>query len=220
MMRTWLKQALAPLLYRHPVPELPPVRLYLYLDAIWRTRALPGAVVEVGCFQCGTSANAFRMTQAIGLNRRHVCIDTFGGFVGGQFARDVELGTAPAHEKGFQANSLALVTTLLELWNVAGIELVQADVAAMSSDRLPEQIAVALIDVDLEAPTYAALEKVYPRLVPGGVILVDDCSAEASNVFRGARVGYQRFAAERHCPERYVFGMGWIGDAPPGSPAD
>lgn len=220
MSRAWLKQALAPWLYRHPVPELPPTRLYLYLDAIWRTRALPGAIVEVGCFQCGTSASAFRMTRAIGLNRRHVCIDTFGGFVGSQFARDVALGTSPAHERGFQANSLALVTRLLELWRVSEIELVQADIAALATDRLPDQIAVALVDVDLEAPTHAALEKIYPRLVAGGAILIDDCSADASNVFRGARVGYQRFIADRHLPERYAFGMGCIGDVPPQLPAD
>ena len=209
-MRLWLKHALVPLLYRRPVPELPPERLYLLFDALVHTRAVPGAIVEVGCFQCGTSAWAYRLVEALELKRRYVCVDTFGGFVESQFARDVDVGTAPSHRSGFRANSLAFVRRLLTQWGVGGVELLQADIVALPVERLPEQIAVALLDVDLEAPTYAALDKVYPRLAPGGMILVDDCSTAASNPFRGARLGYERFVRERQLPERFAFGMGCV----------
>jgi O-methyltransferase len=59
-------------------------------------------------------------------------------------------------------------------------------------------------------PTYAALQKIVPRLPPGGVVLVDDCSDDRSNTFRGPRVGYSRFVAEHGLPETYVMGMGRI----------
>ena len=42
MIRERIKRLLAPLRYPHPVPELSNDRLYLYMDALWRTRALPG----------------------------------------------------------------------------------------------------------------------------------------------------------------------------------
>lgn len=209
-MRLWLKRALIPLLYRRPVPELPPERLYLLLDALTRTKALPGAVVEVGCFQCGTSAWAYRMLQALALPRRYVCVDTFGGFVDAQFSHDVDVGTAPSRRDGFRVNSPAFVRRLLDHWGVGGIELLAADIVTLPEAQLPGEIAVALLDVDLDAPTYAALEKIYPRLANGGIILVDDCSDDASNPFRGARLGYSRFVRERGMDERFEFGMGVI----------
>jgi O-methyltransferase len=209
-MPLWLKQALVPLFYRHPVPELSAERLYLYFDAMARTRARPGGVVEIGCFRCGTSAWAYRMLKALGVARPYLCVDTFGGFVEAQFSDDVAAGTIRSHRRGFSANSREFVQRLLEQWDVAGIALIQGDIVTLPATRLPDQIAVALIDVDLDAPTYAALEKVYPRLVAGGSILVDDCSDAPSNPFRGARIGYERFVRQHHLPEHYEFGMGRI----------
>jgi O-methyltransferase len=210
MIRERVKRLLAPYRYPQPVPELGADRLYLYLDALWRARALPGAIVEVGCFQCATSAWAFRFLTAIGSPRPYLCFDTFTGFPDEQFAHDVRLGTSASRRTGFRANSPELVRRLLDQWQCPSIQLVQADIVAMPAAALPDTIAVALIDVDLEMPTLAALEKVYPRLVPRGIILVDDCTA--NDTFRGARIAYSRFVQERQLPERYVFGMGCIGE--------
>ncbi len=210
MIRERIKRLLAPLRYPHPVPELGADRLYLYLDALWRSRALPGAVVEIGCFQCATSAWAFRFLQSIGAPRPYLCFDTFSGFPAEQFDNDVRLGTNASHRGGFRANSPELVRQLLEQWQCGAIQLVQADIVALPATALPDAIAVALIDVDLETPTLAALEKVYARLVPAGVILVDDCTE--NDMFRGARVAYQRFVADHGLPERYAFGMGVVGE--------
>ena len=64
-----VKRLLAPLRYPQPVPELDVDRLYLYLDTLWHTRDVPGAVVEIGCFQCGTSAWAARLSPTSGSGR-------------------------------------------------------------------------------------------------------------------------------------------------------
>ncbi len=200
------------LVLSQPLPELRPEHMYLYLDALYRTRELPGAAVEVGCFQCSTSAWAVRMLRAMGVGREYVCVDTFGGFVDAQFDQDVRRGTARTHRRGFRFNSPGLVRRLLVRWGVQEIRLVPADIVELPPAHLPDRIAVALVDVDLEDPTYAALEKLHPRLAPGGTILVDDCSVDPDNPYRGARVGYGRFVRQHRLPERYVFGMGVIGD--------
>ena len=204
-----VKRLLAPLRYPQPVPELDVDRLYLYLDTLWHTRDVPGAVVEIGCFQCGTSAWAARFLRSIGRPRPYVCVDTFSGFPDDQFRDDVRVGTDASHRRGFGANSRALVAQLLERWECSSIQLVQADIVALAAETLPEHIAVALVDVDLQAPTRAALEKIHPRLAPHGAILVDDCAENGS--FRGARLAYSEFVAEHRLPERYAFGMGCIG---------
>jgi O-methyltransferase len=202
-----LKGALTLILPR-PMPELTPAHLFLYLDTLWRTRSVPGTVLEVGCFQCGTSAVAFQMLREAGIEREYMCVDTFGGFVDSQFTHDEKVGTTGSLRHGFTFNSRRLVERFLRRWNVPQIKLVESDIVALPASALPEQIAVALVDVDLEVPIYAALEKIYPRLAAGGAILVDDCSPDAANPYRGARLGYRRFVEQHQLPERYVFGMG------------
>jgi O-methyltransferase len=204
-----LKGALTLILPR-PMSELRPSHLYAYLDALWRTRAVPGAVVEVGCFQGGTAAVAVQMLREGDISRDYVCVDTFGGFVDSQFSKDERTGTAGSLRHGFTFNSKDLVRHFLKRWGVPEITLIEADVVALEESALPAQIAVALIDVDLEEPTYAALEKVYPRVAGGGAILVDDCGTDPANPYRGARVGYQRFVGRHQLPERYMFGMGVV----------
>ena len=204
-----LKGALSLVLPR-PMSELRPSHLYTYLDALWRTRALPGAVVEIGCFQGATAAVAKQMLRESEIDREYVCVDTFGGFVDSQFTKDADTGTASSLRHGFTFNSQGLVRHLLKRWGAPEIKLIEADVVTLDASRLPDRIAVALIDVDLEEPIYAALEKVFPRLVAGGAIVVDDCGIDEANPYRGARVGYRRFVERHGLPERYQFGMGVI----------
>ena len=209
-MRVWLKERFLPLLYRRPVPELPAERLYLYLDVLWRTRTLEGAVVEVGCFQCGTAAWAMQMLRGIDARRGYMCIDTFGGFVAAQFAHDIRLGTSASRRSGFQANSRALVQRLVRHWGVPEIELVQADIATLSAEALPAKIIAGLVDVDLEQPTYHALTKITPdsfraeRFSSTTVVRIPTIRSAA----RGS--GTERFLLEFGLNARYELGMGVI----------
>jgi O-methyltransferase len=202
-LRNSIHIALSGWLHRGPEPQLQTDRLYLYLDTLYQTREIPGAVVEVGCFQGGTAVFASRFLRRINCERRYVCIDTFGGFPKSQFAKDVELGTGQHLANGFSANSEPLVQKLLNQWGCQEIELIKADIAALNESRLPEEIAVALIDVDIAEPTDAALRKIMPRMSTGGVVLVDDCDQVP---FKGARI-----AVEKICQSvEYRFGMGII----------
>ena len=108
----------------------------------------------------------------------------------------------------FNANSLAMVGRLLDHWDAAEVELVQADIASLAGTHLPEQIVVSLIDVDLEIPVYEALVRITPRLVQGGIVLVDDCPEKTT--WPGARAGYSRFIAEMGQDERSLMGMGLL----------
>jgi O-methyltransferase len=206
--RVFLRRYSPRLLYPVPPSSLQPERLYLYLDALWKRRHLDGAIVEVGCWLAGTSTIASKMLRRTGHPHRYVAIDTFDGFVAEQFTHDERRGTPACARSTFDANSLQMVRRLLDHWDAPEVELVQADIATMASDRLPEQIAVCLIDVDLEIPVYEALDRIVPRLVRGGIVLVDDCPEETT--WLGARAGYSRFMAETGRDEGYLMGMGLV----------
>jgi hypothetical protein len=200
-------RVLGPLLYRHPPVGLQPDRLYAWHDALLRTGDVPGAVVEVGCNVGGTAAVSWRLLERVGIPRRYVAVDTFSGFVLDQFDADVELGNDPGNRHMFADNSQALTRAVLDRHGAHGVELLRGDITTLDADALPRVVAAALVDVDLADPVYAALDRLWPRLSPGGIILVDDCPERCD---WQARAGYRRFVEERGLPERYTFEMGVV----------
>jgi len=191
-----------------PPPVLQPERLYLYLDALWRTRHLEGAVVEVGCYRGGTTLAAQRFLTRTGDRRSYVAIDTFAGFDAEQFRVDADHGTPASLKAAFSDNSLEDVRRSLDRYGGHDVKLLQGDIATLSEAALPESISVALIDVDLDVPVFEGLQRLFPRLQRGGVMLVDDCPE--GTTWAGARIGYRRFVQARGLPERYIFGMGVV----------
>jgi hypothetical protein len=185
--------------------------MYALLDALWRRRDSGGAIVEIGCFRCGTTRVAYRFLQAIQSPSKYVAIDTFAGFMDDHFDDDQLRGTSARHRSGFAVNSFDVVRRSLNAAGCADVELIQGDITTLPDSKLPESVAVSLIDVDLEIPTYAGLARIAKRLAPDGIVLVDDCDQE--NEFRGARAAYRRFASEYGYAEEYFMGMGIIRSA-------
>ena len=207
-----VKRAAAPRLYPYPASALQPQRLYAYLDALWQRRQVEGAVLEVGCWLGGTAALAYRMLAQTGFRKRYVCVDTFSGFTPEQFDHDLRHGTPGRERTSHSANSIAVVRRLLDHYGCPEVELVEGDIATVDDRLLPERVAVCLLDVDLELPTYEGLRRAVPRLAPGGVLLVDDCAE--NDEWPGARPGYVRFVREHGLPERYFMDMGVVEGVP------
>ncbi len=151
---------------------------------------------------------AARFLAETQIAKRYVAVDTFAGFVDRQFEHDLTHGTEGSTRTGFARNSLDLVRRQLDAEGYEAVELLKGDVSEIAEHRLPPAIAVCLLDVDLDIPTYDGLRKVAPRLGRGGVLLVDDC--HPSNAFAGARAGYRRFVAEAGVPEEYFMNMGVV----------
>jgi SAM-dependent methyltransferase len=201
------KMMLRPLLYRYPPIGLQPERLQLWLRTLIETGPLAGDVVEVGCSLGGTAAFSSRMLRNLGIARRYVCVDTFAGFVPAQFDDDLGRGNREPNRWLFADNSQALVRAILDQHGAQEVELLQGDIATLAEGALPRRIAAALLDVDLAVPIYEGLKKLHPRLVPGGVIVVDDCPERYD---WQARQGYERFCLEAGIAPRYELGMGFV----------
>jgi len=197
--------SLVPLLYRYPPSCLAPERLYLYLHYLIEHKDVPGDIVEIGCAMGGTAAVARNMVRRLGINKKYSCYDTFDGFVEQQFTRDVGLGTPTNNRYMFSGSSQRLVAKILRRHNAADVSLIQGDITTIPDSKLPESCSVVLLDIDLAEPTYQTLKRFWPRVAPGGVILVDDCPEEHD---WKARIGFSRFCQETGLPEQYRHGMG------------
>ena len=92
--------------------------------------------------------------------------------------------------------------------------MITGDITTLPDERLPQKISACLLDIDLAEPIYTALTRIYPRLVPGGVIMVDDCDDQT---YYKARVGYDRFIKEQGLPDIIRHGNGVIQKSSTGS---
>lgn len=72
--------------------------------------------------------------------------------------------------------------------------LVEGDVYETLSKNLPEKIAVASIDLDLYKPTKFALETVWDRIVPNGLIL---CRNYNFNITTGVKKAADEFLVDK-----------------------
>jgi O-methyltransferase len=178
-------------LRRRPLtPQLAPDRLADYLQALRDRTELPGAVLEVGCFRGATTVVAGQLLRDLGQDRPYVCVDTFEGFVADQFEVDVEHGTPESFGTGFSENPKETFERTMRHFRLP-VQAIQADIVKVDPALLPDQVSVCLMDVDLAVPIREGLAKVRPLMVPGGVMLVDDC--DEGTDWRGARVGYEEY---------------------------
>lgn len=173
-----------------------------HLELYRRITNLPGAVIECGVFK-GNSLFRFIKFRALfenAFSRPIFAFDTFGSFPDAGFAEDYEIRARFIAEAGDSSISQEELTGLLEGLHLhQNVQLIKGDiletVPVFLAQRPELRIALLHIDVDLYEPTRAALEAFYPRLVRGGIAILDDYGA-----FPGANKAIEDFFADR--PER------------------
>lgn len=142
---------------------------------------LPGDVFEMGVFKAGTMIRwaSFRQLLENSFSRRIVGFDTFGAFPTKGVELDVDLEYVEAFSSwAGDGLSRAQVEEVLCRKGFKNIELLEGNV----TDTLPQfvmnnpacRIALLHLDLNVKEPTKFALEALYDRVVPGGLIVIDD----------------------------------------------
>lgn len=143
-------------------------RLWMLKTAMLQTRSLAGEVWELGVYKGGSALLLRKLLEKDGgrSDVRLRLFDTFGGMPDTDAARDV-------HSAGdFADTSLAGVKRLIgeEPW----IEYRKGLVPETFSGLNASAIRFAHVDLDIYEAIRAACIFLYPRLVPGGVVIFDD----------------------------------------------
>jgi O-methyltransferase len=207
-LKTKAKLHLAPLLYKFPPVFLTPAGQYLWFDAFAAVAKLDGAIVEIGCYLGPTAAISSKFLSEIGSKNQYYVIDTFGGFVEEQFDSKAKYGGgASLLRHHFTANTPDLARWVMDKHGGKNVKIIQGDITKLQDNMIPDRIAACLIDIDLADPIYESLHRIYPRMIEGGRIIVDDCDDET---LYKARIGYDRFVEEKGLKRNIRFGKGLI----------
>ena len=176
-----------------------------HLELFRRSSGLVGDIVECGVFR-GASFSRFLKFRAFfqtPANPKLYGFDTFGVFPPADDIMDEEKREKFISEAGGQSISRRRLLSLFDGLELnENLELVEGDiretVPAFCDDNPDLKISLLNIDVDLLEPTRICLEHLYPRVVSGGIVILDDYGAfpgatkAADDYFEGIEVNVQK----------------------------
>lgn len=175
-------------------------KLLAHYELYKRITSLAGHVVECGVFK-GVSLLQFATFRRLLENddsRRIIGFDVFGAFPRDNDAADAAFVEQFERRAGLGISCDELQRSCTEK-KFSNLELVPGDLRHTAPQYLaahPElKIALLHIDVDVYAPTRASLEAFFSRVVPGGIVILDDYGTVA-----GATRAIDEFLTCRNLP--------------------
>jgi hypothetical protein len=173
-------------------------KLLAHYELYKRILGLAGDVFELGVYKATSLIRfaSFRMLLENNASRRIVAFDAFGAFPSERVAGASDLAFIARFEAaGGTGLSRGEVDALLKRKLLAeNVELIEGDVRLTLTryleTRPAARIALLHLDVDVYEPTKFALETLWSRVVPGGLVVIDDY-----NAVEGATRAVDEFAA-------------------------
>jgi hypothetical protein len=154
------------------------------------SEGIQGDIAELGVYKGNSAALFAHFARKNG--RQLYLFDTFSGFDQRDFT-----GTDAKCKVVFTDTSLEGVTALVGKDAVTYVPGFFPDSTA--TIVMPTQLAIAHIDCDLHDPMKAALERFYPLMAPGGLIIMHDYT---SGFWPGVAKAVDEFFADK--PERPI----------------
>lgn len=145
---------------------------------------VPGDIIELGVFKAASLIRlaTFRHILENDYSRKIVGFDAFGKFPTENLTMETDLEFVGEFEGiGGEGLSVNEVEKILRHKSFNHIQLIKGnifDTLPAHLEKFPStRIALLHLDMDVKEPTSFALELLYDRIVPGGVIVIDDYNA-------------------------------------------
>jgi hypothetical protein len=156
-------------------------KLLAHYELLRSVAGLPGAIVECGVFK-GASLARFAMFRDLFGNaytKQIIGFDAFGAFPETTFEADIEHRENFVEMAGDSGVSVAQLEEVLRHKGLQdNIELIAGDinetVPAYAAANPELRISLLNLDTDIYEPAVTVLEHLYPRIVRGGVLILDD----------------------------------------------
>lgn len=161
---------------------------------------LPGTVAEFGVYKAASFIRWLSMRELLESpsSRKIIGFDAFGAFPSNDLsnvASDSEF-VERFEQKGGDGLSQSEVEAILTLKGFGNYSLVAGDIRktlpGYLTENSAERFSLLHLDMDVYEPTFFVMESLFDRLVPGGLIVIDDY-----NAVEGATVAVDQFLAKR-----------------------
>ena len=175
----------------------------------------PGHIVELGVYHGESYFHWARLVEAFNMGERETKVIGFDSFSGFTSIHDkdktalnqAEQGPLAIKPGGFNAGERAYrrIAELVEIFEAdhfvpqkKRLELIKGDIAETVPDYVRRnpglRIALLHLDCDLYEPTLVGLKHLYPLVVPGGVVILDEYG---QTKFAGESAAFDEYFADR-----------------------
>jgi hypothetical protein len=169
--------------YVKPYTLTSPERIFSLRQAVKHIvdNKIEGSLVECGVWRGGSMMAIAKTLLSIGESSRDLFLfDTFEGMPE-PTALDIDHNGEPATKNWQDLNTWVAVSensvkenVLKTGYNPSKIHLIKGKVEDTLPEKAPQKIALLRLDTDWYASTKHELEHLYPRLVQGGILIIDD----------------------------------------------
>lgn len=170
------------------------------------TLNIPGFLVECGVFK-GTSLARFAIYRDLLQNsqtQKIIGFDIFGEFPKTDFLPDKKLRNRFTKLAGSQSISKEQMLKILKHKGLEkNIELIQGDINKTVPEYLKShpklKISLLNLDTDIYEPAVTILDTLYPRIVKGGILILDDYKVfpgetkAVNEYFKGKKIKIEKF---------------------------
>lgn len=188
--------------YVRPFTALSPERIIAFRDAVVYVErfGIEGAIVECGVWRGGAIMAAAKTLINLGTTGREIYLfDTFEGMTPPEDL-DTDLH---GRDAASQFEIIRMAASLDEVTRNVGstgypsdrVHYVKGRVEDTLPERAPDRIAILRLDTDFYESTRVEFEHLVPRLVPNGVLIIDDYGH-----WMGARRATDEFLAATNRP--------------------
>jgi O-methyltransferase len=165
-------------------------RIHVLCWAAQQASNLEGDFIDFGC-RTGIFARAIHhFVDLRSLNKKYYMLDTFSG-LDRRFSSETEINS-PLNIKYKQKDAQALYNSVLKSFSEFPVKIIKGPVPETLEKVDTAKLAFVSIDMNSVEPEVAALEFCWDRLVPGGIIVLDDYGY--NNQFNDQKKAHDRFA--------------------------
>ncbi|MBM3555973.1 MAG: methyltransferase [Alphaproteobacteria bacterium] len=139
-----------------------------------RALQLDGDFVECGVFRGFSALFICRYLDFARIDRRFYLYDSFAGLSPTHSDASERCRIEGSYERAAVEDGYDLATVSARFAAYPNVKIVPGFVPETFAQALPERVAYLHIDLNATAAEIAALEVLFPRLAPGGVVVLDD----------------------------------------------
>lgn len=159
-------------------------KILAHYELFKMAKDLPGAIIECGVFKGASLVRFAGFRDLFGNQFSHQLIgfDIFGAFPETNFEDDKKYRTNFVQAAGEQSISKEQLLEVLRKKGIdKNVELVEGDIVKSVPEYLKENPALKIsllnLDTDIYEPSVTILEYFWPRMVRGGILILDDYGA-------------------------------------------
>lgn len=153
------------------------------LDLMEKTSLINGDVIELGTYKGGTTVLMARFLIELKSEKKIYTCDTFEGFPYAETGTSNKIKLSTGEVKNqmdlFKDTSFEIVKSKFESFNISHkIKILKGSFDTTLPSLSDERFSFALVDCDIYDSTVIVLREIWPRMIPGGIMLFDDYNSE------------------------------------------